>query len=70
MLENLALFAALVVITVISGKSNAMTLLGAQIFLWARVAYAVIYVAGITWVRTLVWFVSVVGLAMIFLQLI
>ncbi len=70
MIENLVLFAALVLAAVVAGKTNAMTLLGAQIFLYARVAYAVVYVAGIPWLRTGVWGVSVVGLAMIFLQLV
>ena len=70
MLENLVLFAALVLAAVVAGKTDATTLLGAQIFLWARVAYAVVYVAGIPWLRTGVWAVSVVGLVMIFLQLI
>ena len=70
MLENLVLFAALVLVAVVAGKTNDKTLLGAQIFLWARVAYAAIYVAGIPWLRTGAWAVSIVGLAMIFLQLI
>jgi len=70
MLENLVLFSALVLAAVVAGKTNDATLLGAQIFLWARVAYAVVYVAGLPWIRTGVWGVSVVGLAMIFLQLI
>ncbi|SRR6266581_3611716 len=70
MLESLVLFAVLVLICIISGKSNATTLLGAQIFLWARLGYAVIYLAGIPWLRTAVWFVSVIGLILIFLQLI
>ena len=70
MLENLVLFAALVLVVVVAGKSNAMTLLGAQIFLYARIVYALVYIAGIPWLRTAVWGVSVAGLAMIFLQLI
>jgi uncharacterized MAPEG superfamily protein len=69
MLENLVLFAALVLAAVVAGRTNATTLLGAQLFFWARLAYAVIYVAGIPWLRTAVWFVSVVGLVLIFLQL-
>ena len=69
MLESLVLFASLVLVAVIAGKTNSTTLLGAQIFLWARLAYAVIYVAGIPWLRTAVWFVSVIGLVLIFLQL-
>jgi uncharacterized MAPEG superfamily protein len=70
MVENLVLFAALVLCAVVAGKTNAMTLLGAQIFLYARIAYALVYIIGLPWVRTAVWGVSVVGLAMIFLQLI
>jgi uncharacterized MAPEG superfamily protein len=69
MLENLVLFAALVLIAVISNKTNATTVLGAQIFVWARLAYALVYLAGIPWLRTLLWLVSVIGLILIFLQL-
>ena len=70
MLESLVLFAALVLIAAVVGKTNAMTLLGAQLFFWARLVYAVVYLAGIPWARTVVWFVSVIGLALIFLQLV
>ena len=64
-IENKVLFAALVLTAVAAGKANAVTAMGAMIFFWARVAYAVIYIAGIAWLRTLVWFVSVIGMAMI-----
>ena len=70
MLENLVLFASLVLVAVFANKTNATTLLGAQIFFWARAAYAVIYLAGIPWLRTAAWLVSVVGLALIFLQVV
>ncbi len=70
MLENLVLFAALVLVAAIADKTNGTTLLGAQIFFYARIVYALVYVAGIPWLRTAVWTVSVVGLAMIFVQLI
>jgi len=69
MLESLVLFAALVLVAVAAGRTNAMTLLGAQVFVYARIAYALVYIAGIPWLRTGVWAVSVAGLAMIFLQL-
>jgi len=69
MLENLVLFAALVLIAVLAGRTNAITLAGAQLFFWARLAYAAVYVAGIPWLRTLVWFASVVGMLLIFSQL-
>jgi uncharacterized MAPEG superfamily protein len=70
MLENLVLFAILVLVAVIAGKTNSATLMGAQIFLGARIVYALVYIAGIPWLRTAVWGISVIGLAMIFLQLI
>jgi len=69
MLESLVLFAALVLMAVVSGKTNATTLLGAQLFFWARLAYAFVYLAGIPWLRTAVWLVSVIGLLLIFVQL-
>jgi uncharacterized MAPEG superfamily protein len=69
MLENLVLFAALVLIAALADRTNPMTLLGAQIFFWARLAYAAIYLVGIPWLRTAAWFVSVVGLVLIFAQL-
>ena len=69
MLESLVLFAALVITAVVAGKTNATTLLGAQLFFWARLAYAFVYMGGIPWLRTGVWLVSVVGLILIFLQL-
>ncbi|HET7671174.1 MAG TPA: MAPEG family protein [Burkholderiales bacterium] len=70
MLESLVLFAALVLIAVAAGKTDANTLLGAQIFFWARLVYAVVYIAGIAWVRTAVWFASIVGLALIFFRVV
>lgn len=69
MLENIVLFAALVLVAQISGRANEMTALGAQLFFWARLAYAVVYLVGIPWLRTGVWFVSMIGLVLIFLQL-
>ena len=69
MLESLVLFGALVLTAHAAGRANAMTALGAQLFFWARLAYAVIYLAGVPWLRTGVWAVSVIGLILIFLQL-
>jgi uncharacterized MAPEG superfamily protein len=70
MLENLVLFAILVLVTEIADKNDSMTGLGAQLFFWARLAYAIIYVIGVPWARTTVWAVSVVGLVMMFIRLI
>ena len=69
MLESLVLFAALVLVAVVSDRTNGTTLLGAQLFFWARLVYAGVYVAGIPWLRTLVWLASVAGMLLIFSQL-
>ena len=68
MLESLVLFAALVLVAVAAQRTNSVTALGAQLFFWARLVYAAIYLAGIPWARTVVWSVSVIGLVMIFSQ--
>jgi uncharacterized MAPEG superfamily protein len=65
MLENLPLFIVLVLVAHIAVPGNATALLGAQIFFWARLVYAIVYIAGIPVVRTLVWTASIVGLIVI-----
>jgi uncharacterized MAPEG superfamily protein len=69
MLESLILFAILVMVARTANVSNAMTVLGSQLFFWGRVAHAILYIAGIAWLRTAAWLVSVVGLILIFVQL-
>jgi uncharacterized MAPEG superfamily protein len=70
MIDNMVLFVPLVLVAVMIGKTNDTTLLGAQLFVWARLVYAIVYLIGIPWLRTGVWVVSVVGLVMIFVQLV
>ena len=43
---------------------DAEVMLGAQIAFWARIAYVQIYIAGIKYLRSLVWIVGVVGYGM------
>lgn len=70
MLESLLLFAVLVLVAVAAGKTNLTTLLGAHLFIWARLAYAPIYIIGIPLLRTAAWAVAVIGMALIFFQVI
>ncbi|MEO7935944.1 MAG: MAPEG family protein, partial [Dokdonella sp.] len=39
--------------------------LGAQLYFWARLAYLPTYAAGIPYLRTVIWGVAIVGLAMV-----
>ncbi|MGH8707344.1 MAG: MAPEG family protein [Burkholderiales bacterium] len=69
MAQNLVVFAAVVLAAVAVGGTNDMTLLGAQLFFWGRVAYAVCYLGGIKYLRTASWLVSIIGIVLILIQL-
>ncbi|MEO7013849.1 MAG: MAPEG family protein [Dokdonella sp.] len=64
-LETFGFFAAAVLAIALTQKGDAQTALGAQLYFWARVAYLPLYAAGIPYLRSLVWAVSMVGLVMI-----
>ena len=63
--EGLTLFAPLVLIAAHLGVSNDLTVWGAQLFFYARVAHAVIYLAGWPKVRPLAWAVGIIGTIMV-----
>lgn len=69
LLENLVVFAIFVLVANATGRLNETTALGANLFFWGRVAYALVYVLGVPWIRTLIWGVSVAGLLVILSQL-
>ena len=51
--ENLAVFAALVLVANAVGVKNETTALAATIYFWARIAHLAAYTFGIPWARTL-----------------
>lgn len=69
MVENLAPFAAIVLVAHVTGAANATTALGATIFFWGRVAHAIVYLAGIPYLRTAMFGVATAGELMILAQL-
>ena len=69
LLENLPVFAALVLIAEVSHHSNSLTAIGAVIFFIARLAHAAVYIMGITKLRTLCFAAGHVGGLIIFFQL-
>jgi len=69
MIENLPVFAALVLIAQVVGVSNEATELGAILFFWGRIAHAVTYLAGIPYLRTAAFGVSFAGLLLIALEI-
>ena len=67
--ENLIHFSIFVLIVHVLGLSNEMSALGATIFFYSRLIYWVVYIAGITWVRTLLFMAGVAGEVMVIMQL-
>ena len=66
LVENLPAFAALVIIAHLTGVAAAG---GAALFFWARVVHAVVHIMGISYVRTLAFAASWVGMLMIFFSI-
>lgn len=64
-LETFPLFAVTVLAAFALHRHTGMTVLGAQLYFWARLAYLPAYVAGIPYLRTLIWAVSLIGIVMI-----
>ena len=68
-LETFPFFAAAAVAVVATGSGDAGTAWGAQLWFWARVLYVPLYLAGIPYVRSLVWGVALVGMLLVVLGL-
>ncbi|MBJ6982682.1 MAPEG family protein [Luteimonas sp. MC1572] len=64
-LETFPMFAAAVLAVVVSGQGGERAVLGAQVYFWARVAYIPAYAAGIPYVRSLIWGISLLGILMV-----
>ena len=61
MVENLPVFAAVLLAAQFAGVSNDQPGWGANLFFWARIAHGLVYIAGIPYVRTVAFFAAVSG---------
>jgi uncharacterized MAPEG superfamily protein len=68
--ENLVVFAALVLIANAAGVSNETTVMACQVYFWARVVHLVSYTLAVPWVRTLSFLVGFGCQAILVLELI
>ena len=68
-LENFVLFAVIALVAQVAGKTTPRVVSGAEIFFWARVVYIPVYYAGISYVRTAVWVISIIGLGLMVVAL-
>lgn len=69
MLETYPVFVALALALAVTGKTGGLGAIGSVTWLIARVVYVVLYVAGVPVLRTIVWFVSIIGLLLMVVQL-
>ena len=67
--ETLPLFIGAVLIAQVADRTGALTAWGAGLYFWARVAYIPLYALGVPYIRSLVWLVSLAGLALCLLAL-
>ena len=63
-LETFPAFAALALALEVTDRGNAWSGAGAALYFWCRVAYLPAYLAGLVWVRTLIWNASAIGIVM------
>lgn len=69
MMESLVPFAIFVLAAAITHRADGMTAMGAMLFFWARLAYAVIYILGVPWLRTVAWLAALAGSIMVLIRL-
>lgn len=68
-IENLVIFATLVLTANVLGITAAIIGTACMVFFWARVVHALAFTFGIPWVRTLAFVAGVVAEAIIVMQL-
>ena len=61
---NLPAFIALALTLKVTDLGTASTATGAALWFWARVAYVPAYASGVPLIRSVAWFASLVGLAL------
>ena len=67
--ENLVVFAALVLAAQASGHVNNAVGTAAMVYFWARLLHFIVYTAGLVWARTLIWTVGWICLLVIAFQM-
>ena len=69
-IENLAPFAAVVIVAHLTGAANAATAAAAIAYFWARLAHFILYTAGVPFGRTLTFAIGWLAIVCIFWQIV
>ncbi len=64
-METFPLFAAVVLAAHVSDTHNVLTALGVQLYFWARLAYVLLYAAGVPVIRSFAWNVATGGILLL-----
>jgi uncharacterized MAPEG superfamily protein len=70
LLETFPIFVAAVLAVGLLRRFDAVSLVGAHLYLWSRVAYLGLYMAGVPLARSLVWNLALAGILMILWRLV
>lgn len=68
-MQTFPFFAAAVLIAHVAGRHSWLTVVGAQLYFWARLAYVPLYATGIPVVRTVAFLIAMVGIVLILIAL-
>lgn len=69
-METFPLFASAVLIANAIDRHNWMTVWGAQLYFWGRLAYVPLYASGVPLLRSMVWNVATIGIILVLLSLV
>lgn len=67
--ETLPIFAVAILAAHVAGREGSLTLVGAWLYLVARIIYVPLYALGVPMVRSLVWGAGVAGVIMVIMAL-
>lgn len=64
-METFPLFAAALLAVAVQGKAGGLSHVGAVVYVVARILYIPLYAFAVTYVRSLVWLISMIGIVLI-----
>ena len=68
--ETFPLFVAVILVAQLTDTHDALTEWGARLYFWGRAFYVPLYAAGIPLLRSLVWNVATIGIALVVVALV
>ena len=68
-MQTFPFFAAAVLLAHVAGRHSWLTVMGAQLYFWARLVYVPLYAFGVPVARTLAFLVALVGIVMLLVAL-